>query len=419
MKRLIRYMALVLSVSALGSCGSLSKFESADDDVYFSSKNSGHRAVMIPKANVDSIMRVHPSRVNENQPSNRLYDGSTPNPNAALGYRDYKAKQDSLYKLHPELSGYYQPYSMPPYSLADEAARHKAERRHQRRLARINNRSIYNSYWNSSFGASNFYSPWYMPNRFNNFGWPSYGFGWNSNTGWNLGFGCNMGWNNWNNWGWCDPWYSSWNSPYGFYSPWNNWYAPPVYYMPQNNEAANNPGPVSKPRQVMGSNLPATNGGTVDNPNPNQRILPNGGVATTNPNTTQLQAPAGNGGTLVQSPTGPQYVAPVGFQGNINPQAYGSYTRSTETQPYRQAASGNTNENQVMQRNVQPYSVQPASPQNQPRQNYRGNPDVAPAPVYNPPPPSSPAPQAPPAPAYSAPRGNGGGGGSAPMQRPR
>lgn len=439
-------LALFTTTLLFGSCALLNQPATADDDVYFSGSSTLSSGLQkIPTLDLDKIKRENPSLIDTNKPSGYNNYEETENPRAVLGYPAYKAEQDSIYKQHPEYSGYYQPYSIPPFSLREEYLRLRAERRQQRRLARINNRNFngYNSFYNNGFdnwgfnnwGMKSFYNPWFGNSGwgFNNNWGPSFNFGWNSFNGWNtgIGFGCNNFNNPWafNNI-YCNPWgFNSYNS-WGYY---NNFYPNGNVGVDNRNNAGQRG--QNAPRQVVGSNLPATNGGTIDNPNPNPlKFAPratntNPAVIDNNQGQPNQVRVVGSGGTLINTENGVQYVAPR-FE-NATPQSYPTFERSVEqnnTQTeYRRAnpqysAPVPTPVDAPRVNNSQPnYNSQPANNQptySQPSNNY--NP-----PVYS-------------QPSYNAPRsngsfngggsGSGGGGrssggaspsGGAPVSRPR
>ncbi len=412
-------LALFSTTILFGSCALLNQPATADDDLYYTNSNSliGVSAFKIPTVDLDKIKRENPSLIDTTKPSGYNYSEETANPRAVLGYPAYRATQDSIYKQHPEYSGYYQPYSIPPFSLREEYLRLKAERRQQRRLARINNRLNYgyNNFYNQGFnyGFNNFYDPW-----FGNSGWgcnnwgPSFGFGWNTFNGWNAGVG--FGFNNFYN-----PWaVNSFFNPWGFYNynPWgyyNNFI--PVGSVGVDNRNSSGQQGQNQPRQVVGSNLPSTNGGTVDNPNPNPlKLAPratntNGAVLDNNQGQPNQVRVVGSGGTLINTENGVQYVAPR--TENAVPQSYPTFEKSVDQNnaqnefrranpqyaapapvPVETPRVNNSNYSQPNY-NYQPNNSQPTY--NQPSNNY--NP-----PVYN-------------QPSYNAPRSNGsfnGGGGN-------
>ena len=435
------YFAIFTSALFISSCALLNQTGTADDDLYYSNSNNKKANIIIPTVEIEKIKRDFPSQVDPNKPEGYYFDNGTSNPNAVNGYPAYKQKQDSLYTIHPELSAAYQAYKMPPFSLREEYLLAKAERKQQRRLARINNR---NNYYNNNFGYNDgFYNNGFYNNSWGNNGWgynsfgPSINFGWNSYNGWNTGIGFgfnNFGFNSiynpfyYNNF--CNTWgYNNYYNPYvynNYYNHWgyNNFYNPYVYYnhYPNyhnggvySNETPNNPGQ-SKPRQVIGSNLPATNGGTIDNPNPNpQRAvkrLDNGEAQNQNnidrSNQTRTSE---NSGTLINTPNGVQYIAPR--NADVAPSTYSTYNRSVEDNK-RQTEYRNANPQYANPATIQtPNAVRPEPNQeyqkpnynqpnnnnqnnqqrnSQPQQNY--NPPVYNPPTYN-----------------NAPRSNDGGGG--------
>jgi hypothetical protein len=404
-------LAIFTTTLIFGSCALLNQPGTADDDVYFSNSNSSSNGQFkIPKVDLEKIKRENPSLIDTTKPSGYNNFEETTNPRAVLGYPTYKSEQDSIYKQHPEYSGYYQPYSIPPFSLREEYLRIKAERRQQRRLARINNRSNYgySSFYNNGFdnwgnnnwGVNNFNNPWYGNSGwgFNNNWGPSFNFGWNSFNGWNtgIGFGCN----NFNN-----PWaFNNFYNPWGF-NGYNHWGFYNNYYPSGNagvdNKSSSGQQGQNAPRQVIGSNLPSTNGGTIDNPNPNPlKYAPratnrNGEVLDNNQGQPNQVRVVGSGGTLINTENGVQYVAPISE--NATQQGYSTYDRSIEQnnsqKEYRRAnpqyaapapvpaETPRVNNSNYSQPN---YNYQPSNSQptySQPSNNY--NPPVYTKPSYD------------------------------------
>jgi uncharacterized membrane protein YgcG len=424
------FLAIYTLAFLISSCALLNQPGTADDDLYYSASDKIKKGnTIIPTVDVERIKRDFPSQVDPNKPEGYNYDNGTANPNTVYGYNIYKEKQDSIYKIHPELSATYQAYKMPPFSLRDEYLLAKAERKQQRRLARLNNRNNYN-YNNNNWGFNNgFYNNGWGNNGWGNNGWgPSINFGWNSYNGWNTGIG--FGFNNFGFNSFYNPfYYNNFCSPFGFnnfHNPWvyNNFYNPYSHYnyYPNynngggfSNETLNNNQPQSKPRQVIGSNLPATNGGTIDNPNPNplktiQR--PNESEVQNKNNLDQSNQVRSsvNNSTLINTPNGVQYIAPRNAE--VAPPIYSTYNRSVEDNrrqtEYRNAnpqyatpapiQTPNAVRTEPNQENQKPTYSQPnynnhnnQQRRSQPQQNY--NP-----PVYNPP-------------TYNSPRSNDGGGG--------
>lgn len=426
------FIAIFTSAFFISSCALLNQPGTADDDVYFSnSSNTKKNATIIPTIDIEKIKRDFPSQVDPNKPSG-YNDNGTANPNAVLGYPAYNAQQDSLYKINPELSAAYQPYKMPPFSLREQYLLAKAERRQQRRLARINNRNNYNSFgyynnYNNNFGYNYGYNDGFFNNGFGyNNGWgysgfgPAINFGWNSFGGWNtgIGFGCNsFGYNPFYN----PYFYNNFYNPY--YTPWgySNFYNPYGYYnyYPNYNNGGNyhetpntNP-PQSKPRQVIGSNLPANNGGTIDNPNPNplRTIERSSGSEVPLKNIEQPNQvrSSGNTGTLINTPNGVQYIAPR--NADAAPATYSTYDRSLEDSKrqteYRNANPQYANpapvETPKAWRNDEQQSNYQVPVQSQPNNNYQNTQQRSSQPTYNPPVYN-------PSPTYNTPRSSGGGG---------
>jgi hypothetical protein len=331
-------------IFTLSSCISTAQFNNAEDDVYYSPKASNRKQpVMIPEVNVDSIIRKNPPQYG--QPTNRV-DDVTPNPNAAAGYRAYRAQQDSLYQKDPTLSGYYVNPNL-PNSETDESARRN--NRWFRRSYVNGNRWDYGLGWNSLYGpglsigygfnnnwgnnwgfnyGSPFHSWGYSP-FFNN--WNS-GFGWNAGFGWNSGFGCG------------NPFFNNyWGYPgYGY-----GGYFPPTYYYPDNNSAGNggsgNTGnqPISRPRPTVGGTTPPDNSGQYNggrnyqapqqsNEQPQPGANPNNGRAYT-PTNGQQRLENVNGRVIY---TRPQEVAPP----------VQTQTPSNSAPGYQQGTYNNTNQ---------------------------------------------------------------------------
>ena len=394
------FLAIFTLALFISSCALLNQPVSADDDLYYSSTdNSNKEKTIIPTVDVEKIKRDFPSKVDPNKTEGYYNDNGTANPNAVIGYPIYKSNQDSFYKIHPELSATYQAYKMPPFSLRDEYLLAKAERKQQRRLARLNNRRFYSNNFNN-FGYYNGYGNNY--DYYNNFGynngWGNYGFGpsinfgYNNFNGWNTGIGFgfnNFGFNSFYNPYFCNPFvFNNFYNPYGF----NNYYPNYNNWGNYSNETPKSNPSQSKPRQVIGSNLPATNGGTIDNPNPNplKTIKRSSGGEVPNQNIFDQPNQArssGNTGTLITTPNGVQYVAPRNSE--LTPPTYSTYDRSVEN-----------NNRQTEFRNANPQYANPAPIQNPNAVRSETNPQTPTytQPNYTPP-------------TYNTPRSNGGGGG--------
>ncbi len=391
------FLAIFTLAFFISSCALLNQPVSADDDLYYSSTDISNKGkTIIPTVDIEKIKRDFPSKVDPNKIEGYYNDNGTANPNAVTGYPIYKSNQDSFYKIHPELSATYQAYKMPPFSLRDEYLLAKAERKQQRRLARLNNRRYYSNNYNN-FGYYNGYGNNYNNSYYNGYGYnngwgnycfgPSINFGYNNYNGWNNGIG--FGFNNFG--------FNSFYNPYGY----NNYYNSYGYYnyYPHYNNGGNylpespniNPSQ-SRPRQVIGSNLPATNGGTIDNPNPNplKTIKRSSGGEVPNQNIFDqpIQArSSGNTGTLITTPNGVQYVAPRNSE--LTPPTYSTYDRSVEN-----------NNRQTEFRNANPQYANPAPIQTPNAVRSETNPQTPTytQPNYTPP-------------TYNTPRSNGGGGG--------
>ncbi len=379
------FLAIFTSALFISSCALLNQPVSADDDLYFSSTdNSNKGKTIIPTVDIEKIKRDFPSKADTNKPEGYNNDNETANPNAVTGYPIYKSNQDSIYRIHPELSAAYQAYKMPPFSLRDEYLLAKAERKQQRRLARLNNRRYYSNNYNN-FGYYNgygnnygYYNAFGYNNGWGNYGFgPSINFGYNCNNGWNTGIGFgfnNFGFNSFYNPYFYNPYgYNNYYNPYGYnnhYGYYNNY---PHYnnggnYLP---ESPNSNPSQSRPRQVIGSNIPATNGGTIDNPNPNplKTIKRSSGGEVPNQNIIDQPNQArssGNSGTLINTPNGVQYIAPRSTE--VIPPTYSTYDRSVEN-----------NNRQTEFRNANPQYANPAPIQNPNSVRSESNPQT---PIY-------------------------------------
>lgn len=403
------FLAIFTLALFISSCALLNQPVSADDDLYYSSTdNSNKGKTIIPTVDIEKIKRDFPSKVDPNKTEVYYNDNGTANPNAVTGYPIYKANQDSFYKIHPELLASYQAYKMPPFSLRDEYLLAKAERKQQRRLARINNIRFNNNNYNNfgyyndfgnNFACNNgFYNGYGYNNGWGNFGFgPAINFGFNNFNGWNTGIGFgfnNFGFNSFYNPYFCNPFvFNNFYNPYGFnnyYPNYNNWgnYSSET---PKSNPSQ------SRPRQVIGSNLPATNGGTIDNPNPNplKTVKQSSGVEVPNQNFIDQPNQArssGNTGTLITTPNGVQYIAPRNSE--HTPPSYSTYDRSVEN-----------NNRQTEFRNANPQYANPAPIQTPNAVRSETNPQTPTytQPNYTPPTYTPPT--------YNTPRSNGGGGG--------
>jgi hypothetical protein len=402
-------LAIFTSVLLLNSCALLKQPTSADDDVYFSTnENSNNGKTLIPTVDIEKIKKEFPSNIDPNKTQGYNNDNGTANPNAVNGYPIYKSNQDSFYKTHPELLPSYQAYKIPPFSLREEYLLAKAERKQQRRLARINSR-IYNHNNYNNFGyyndfGNNFgcYNGFLFNNGWGNFGFgPVINFGYNNFNGWNSGIG--FGFNNFG--------FNSFYNPY-FYNPFvfNNFYNPYGYhnYYPYYNNGGNfipessrsNPSQ-SRPRVVIGSNLPATNGGTIDNPNPNPLKTIKRSNVDELPNQNIIDQPnrarsTENSGTLINTPNGVQYIAPR--KSEHTPPTYSTYDRSVEN-----------NNRQTEFRNNNPQFTNPAPIQNPNAVRTETNPQTPNFTQPNYTPPTYTQPNYTP-PTYNVPRSNDGGG---------
>ncbi|MFN5665306.1 MAG: hypothetical protein ACK461_09025, partial [Bacteroidota bacterium] len=248
MNRIISILPALLLIIA--SCGTGKQFGNTDDDVYYSRKQRGNKAVIIRDVDVDSLIRKHPPQYGDPRPTNSIEE--TANPNASIGYPEYKAKQDSLYKLYPHLSGFYDPNPSPPFDEREAAREARRENRRLRRLYGANN-GLWNN-WNIGLGWNNWggWGPSWSIGLNNGWGWNNWNNGWGWNN-WNNGWG----WNNWNNgWGWnnwgCNAWYDPWWGGWG----WNR----PIIIYRDGESTASTPA-LGRPRPSMGSSTPPSNPG--------------------------------------------------------------------------------------------------------------------------------------------------------------
>lgn len=370
-----KFFIAFLTLLMLNACSIIHEQGKADDDLYFSpNDNKKNTYSKIVPIDIEKIKKNYPSQVDPSKPSG-YYSEGTQNQNAVAGYPAYKQQQDSLYKINPQLSGYYQAYSIPPFSLRDQYLQAKIERRQARSLARINNRNNFNNFsfnngwnqgWNNWGWNNNNWNNWGWNSGFNNWGgnnWgfnnfgPSLNFGWNSFNGWNTGVG--FGFNNF-----YDPWnYCNFNQ-FGFYgnhpnnfwgyNPWMNYNFFPSNVDVNRNVRDNNQG-ISQPRQVIGSNLPAVNGGTLENPNPNplkfiqSRSSNDANITPVVPNPIESRT-NGSGGVLINTPSGVQYISPSRV--NNTPQSYNTFDKSVEV---------NKQQVEIQKANPQLFNVPPAS----------------------------------------------------------
>jgi len=421
------WLVVGFTVAMLSSCITAAQYNNAEDDVYYSPKASNRKApVMIPDVDVDEIIKKNPPQYGE--PSNRIDDVTT-NPYAAIGYPAYKAEQDSLYKLHPELSGYYVNPNL-PNSQTDEQARRL------RRISSGSNWYGYNSYnswgWPSlsvGYGWGNYgrygygynYNPWYS-------GW---NIGWNSNYGWNLGW--NSGWGcGYNNWGYpyygygygCYPYsyYNNYWPYYGYgYGYYNNpyYWGYPYYYGSGSSSSGgsdNNSNPMERPRPSVGSNNPPATGTGMASQNGNMvRSATSSGIGTglpaTNENPYMNRTLPANSGTGTQPAASP-YTPPPGSArlDNINGrQVYTPPAPPVQQQPSQPSYGG-----------MQPPSSQPAMQPSQRDVGGQQQYSQPSQPMFSNP---SPMPSSPPSGGGGGGRSVGGGGGShgggGGVQRPR
>lgn len=370
MKNILGILSASL-VFTLSSCISTAQFNNAEDDVYYSPRaNNRKQPVMVPEVNVDEIIKKNPPQYG--QPTNRV-DDVTPNPNAAEGYRAYRAQQDSLYKKDPTLSGYYVNPNL-PNSETDEITR----RNNNRWFRRSFNGSRWNN-WNYGLGWNSWYGPGFSVG-YNNWGFDNF---WGNNWGWNTGYP-------FNSWG-CSPFYNNWNSGFGFYNPYfNNYWGNPWYgygyggyphYYDNTNSGSGNTGnqPISRPRPSVGSSAPPVD--ILNQPNTsggrNYQAYPQNSSNAVNP--------------AIPANSGRSYTPTNGEQRLENVNGRIIYTRPQEVAPPVQTTNPDPNPG---------YRPAPDNNYNQPSQGSR-------SPSYN----DSRGSYAPP---VSAPSNYGGGRGSVP-----
>jgi hypothetical protein len=325
MNRIIGILSALFLIIA--SCGTGKQFGNTEDDVYYSRKQRGNKAVIIKDVDVDSIIRKHPPQYGDPRPTNSIDE--TTNLNAALGYPEYKAKQDSLYKLYPHLSSYYDPNPRPPFDEREAAREARRENRRMRRLYGVNN-GLWNN-WNIGLGWNNWggWGPSWNIGLNNGWGWNNWNNGWGWNN-WNNGWGWNnwnngWGWNNWNNgWGW-----NNWNNGWGWNS-WgcNGWYDPwwggwgwnrPIIIHHNGESTANTPA-LGRPRPSMSSGTPPSNPG----------------MNATNPAGTDaarsIGQPQATGAARLENINGRVVYIPPANQEASAPPAYNSYQPSIQQQ---------------------------------------------------------------------------------------
>jgi hypothetical protein len=417
------WLVVGFTTAMLSSCITTAQYNNAEDDVYYSPKASNKKApVMIPDVDVDEIIKKNPPQYGT--PTNRIDDVTT-NPYAAIGYPTYRAEQDSLYRLHPEYSGYYVDPSL-TNSEQEEAAR---------RLRRVSS----GGNWYTGVG----YNSWgWGPTLSIGLGWGTYGrsgYGGYGGYGnycdpWYSGYGYGSGWgcNSWGGWGssWGYPYSSYYNNcwpnygyGYGYYNnPYYGGYYPYYYgngyYGSNNNNSGggdNSPSPIERPRPSVGSNNPPATGSN--------------GLTDQNGNMMRTTAPSMNPATSAPAANENPYMT------RTTPAAGTAGQPQQAAQPYTPASGSarldNINGRQVYTPPAPPVQQQPAQPsygaQQAPVQQQRntgGQQQQYQQPSYNNPAPSMPS---------SPPSGGGGrsvggsggggrssgGGGGGGVQRPR
>ncbi len=335
-------IGFVLLVFLISSCSVINSLDVADDDVYYSSKTNSSKPVLIPKANLDEIMRENPSKIDGTKPANKVNDGTSLNPNSSLNYTEYKKQQETN---NTESSVDEQKYEVPPFSQSDENDRLNYERRQQRRLARINNSIFYNNDYNYGYSnCYNFYSNFGCNNNFYSNWGNSFGFRLNCFNSWNFGF----------NYG------NILFNPYGGYqySPfWNYYYNPYYYRTPSIRYSDSKPNNPSRPRQVISTNIPKTNGGSIDNPNANPRFRSvssdKENLNTTNPiSQPEINAPKNSGGVLIPTENGNvKYVAPRNNESNSSQQYYPNNQKSNQNHQQYSEPSNSINKQNYLRSN--------------------------------------------------------------------
>ncbi|MES2691619.1 MAG: hypothetical protein V4658_14525 [Bacteroidota bacterium] len=412
---------LFVTLVALSSCATTSNsaFGQAEDDVYFSKKESHKKAVYVPEVDVKEIIKQNPPQYGNPDQDRQYNDNGSSN----FNYDEYKARQNSQ-----SSTGQYEPeqqeqfLSTVPYAGQEEEAAEASRLRQQY----YGNYNTYNTYNSSPYNNDPYYNGYgYNNYGYNSWGYPSttIGLGWNSwgGMGLGLGFGWSTGWGySWphynpywggvygcNNWG-----YNNWCSPY-YGNGWNNWYGNGYYgnnwgYNGYSERATPR---AQRPRQSAGSNMPRGE---------NYQPRANGVQTQTPANADQQQRNmprSSNQGQLINRNGQQIYVAPE--QDRTMPRSYGSYNRSVN--------------DAERQRQATPPAAQPQQPRSVPRTynreqqpaQYNGNQNTQPAPsqpqqrsmprANTPAPQQQQAPQprnyspAPSAPQPSAPSGGGGG----------
>lgn len=422
MNRLLSPLFILLII--VSSCGTGKQFGNTEDDVYYSKKQSKGNVVIIKDVDVDSIIKANPPKYGDPRPTNRV-DDETANPNAAAGYPAYKAEQDSLYKLYPHLSGYYDPNPIPPFDEREEARNARREQRRLRNLYR-NNYGFSNN-WNFGLGYG------YGLGWGNNWGWgPSVNFGWNNRWGWNSGWGYNnWGWNNWG----CNTWYDPWcNNGWGWNNGWNNpywgWNGPSYWHSDNNNNGSGNNSnsqPISRPRPgVGGSSPPAVAGANTSTPSGTQMLeRPVGGTESKPGSGTTLTPGAARleniNGRVVYIPPANQTPPPAPSYQSYQTSVQQSEAANKAYEQYRPAPPANSNNRQ--DNSYQQQGPPPGNNGNVPSYNRSYAPPASTPPASTPPPsysrPSTPSYQPPPSGGGGRPVGGSGGGGSRPASRPR
>lgn len=422
---------LFAGVLAFASCGTTSNsaFGQAEDDVYFSKKESHKKAVYVPEVDVKEIIKDNPPQYGEPEPR-RYNDNGSSN----FNYDEYKARQEQNTQSSTQQYDYEpsqeQFLTTVPYAGQEEEAA-EASRLRQQYYGNYNTYNTYNTYNSDPYYNGLGYNGY----GYNNWGYPgtTVGLGWNSWGGWGIGVGVGMGWG-WNSgWGYGWPHYNPyWGGAYG-YNPWgwNSWYSPYYnncgwgygncwygngYYGSNNwgyNGYAERVSPrASRPRQSAGSAQPR---GSNNQPRANGVQTPVGGGEQQR---AMPRSPNASQGQLINRDGKQIYVAPE--QNRTVPRSYGTYDRSVNDaerqrqatpapQPPQPRAVPRTREQVPAQYNGgnQPAPAQP-QPRAVPRQN---SPSAQPQPYTPSPQPRnySPAPSSPRPSAPSAPSGGGGG----------
>jgi hypothetical protein len=440
--------ALIISMIMLASCGTTANgpFSQVEDDVYFSRKNSEKKDVYVPEVDVQEIIKANPPQYGNDAPV--YYDNNSGN--SDFNYDEYKARQNQNDYSATSSESFLN--TVPYIGEENEAADASLLRQQY-----AGNYTTNNYYINSSP-----YSNW----GYNNWGYPSrsFGVGYNSWSGWNVGFGYgwNTGWNTGWGYGWphYNPYYGGYyngiwgHNPWGYNAwAWNGWYGPSIYHRPYygyhgyhhwhnpvnswGHNSFSEPAVkrAARPRDAAGSTLPGrVNAGTTPRTGQSPSQSPRVGTPNANPQQGQLMnrdgrdvyvAPQQNRRPVRSYDSYPQSVQDGNRQREAAPANAQPRTPSNNTTPGTYNRSGSAGQTQRPNTGQPTYSQPQQRQPQQPQQQQRTvTPNVPQQRIQQAPPQRqqsvSPAPSAPRmSPPSGGNRGGGGSGSSGGGSRPR